>query len=265
MPHLSVAQARVDMTRSFRIGQQTIGRMIDWRRQSTRQLLPALIRPAEDGGLSVVLAVGFHRSRRDRDVPYVGFGSIGGTCPTVVPVEAGPLLRPGPAGIATDGCAGARTAGLVHPLTIGPVRDERVAISQGTLEVARPTTPAIRASYSCAGLDPNIDDVRVGRRECDGLHVGCVRFLGGREPESARANAAKRDKLCPVRTAVVGDEEERGLRAGVDGTGFCTAHREGLDEVSIQACRTPGPSAVIRAQYAASLRPGVSRLWVQRV
>jgi hypothetical protein len=23
--------------------------------------------------------------------------------------------------------------------------------------VARPTTPAIRASYSCAGLDPNID------------------------------------------------------------------------------------------------------------
>jgi hypothetical protein len=30
----------------------------------------------------------------DGDVPYVGFGSIGGTCPTVVPVEAGPLLRP---------------------------------------------------------------------------------------------------------------------------------------------------------------------------
>src|ERR687898_923175 len=171
--------------------------MIDWLRQSTRQLLPALIRPAEDGGLSVVLAVGFHRSRRDGDVPYVGFGSIGGTCPTVVPVEAGPLLRPGPAGIATDGCAGARAAGLVHPLAIRPVRDERVAISQGTLEVARPTTPAIRASYSCAGLDPNIDDVRVGRRECDGLHVGCVRFLGGREPESARADAAENLKFRP--------------------------------------------------------------------
>src|ERR671910_1957508 len=247
MPHLSVAQARVDVTRGFGIGQQSVGHMIDWLRQPTCQPLPALICPAEDGGLSVVLAVGFHRSRRDGDVPYVGFGRIGSTCPAVVSVEAGPLLRPGPAGIATDGCAGARAAGLVYPLAIGPVRDERVAISQGTLEVARPTTPAIRASYSCAGLDPNINDVRVGRRECDGLHVGCIRFLGGREPEAARANAAKRDKLCPVRTALVGYEEERGLRAGVDGTGFCTAHREGLDEVSIQACRTPEPSAVIRA------------------
>src|ERR671912_1261187 len=185
--------------------------MIDWLRQSTRQLLPALIRPAEDGGLSVVLAVGFHRSRRDGDVPYVGFGSIGGTCPTVVPVEAGPLLRPGPAGIATDGCAGARAAGLVYPLAIGPVRDERVAISQGTLEVARPTTPAIRASYSCASLDPNIDGSRVGRRECDGLHVGCVRFLGGREPEAARANAAGSFKFRPV-GAVVPRDKDKGRR-----------------------------------------------------
>src|SRR5918994_5617447 len=239
--------------------------MIDWLRQSTRQPLPALIRPAEDGGLSVVLAVGFHRSRRDRDVRYVGFGRIGSTCPAVVSVEAGPLLRPGPAGVATDGCAGARAASLVHPLAICPVSDEGVAISQGTSEVALPTTPAIRASYRCAGLDPNIDGGRVGRRECDGLHVGCVRFLGGREPESARADAAESFKFRPVGAVVPRDKDKGRLRAGVDGTGFRTAHREGLDEVSIQACRTPGPSAVIRAQYAASLRPGVSRLWVQRV
>src|SRR5918994_4927666 len=182
--------------------------MIDWLRQSTRQPLPALICPAEDGGLSVVLAVGFHRSRRDRDVPYVGFGRIGSTSPAVVSVEPGPLLRPGPAGIATDGCAGARAAGLVHPLAIGPVSDERVAISQGTLEVARPTTPAIRASYSCAGLDPNINDVRVGRRECDGLHVGCVRFLGGREPESARGDAAGSFQFRPVGAAVPRDKKK---------------------------------------------------------
>jgi len=140
-----------------------------------------------------------------------------------------------------------------------------VAVPQGTLEVTRPITPAIRASYRGACLDSDVYDVRVAWRKCYGLDVGCVRFLGGREPQAAGADATESVKLRPVCTAVPRDEDERRLRASIHGAGFRTANCEGLDDVPLESRRTPRPSAVIRAQYAASLRPGVDHLWVQRV
>src|SRR5574341_2333497 len=115
VPHFSVTQTCVEVSRRIGVGEKGVGHVVERLRQSASEFLPRCAASrAEDVSLSLAVVVRFHRAGREGDVPYLRAGGVGGDGPTVMPIQSGAGLTPRPAAIAAEGRACARAAALVH-------------------------------------------------------------------------------------------------------------------------------------------------------
>src|SRR5262245_30665577 len=123
--------------------------------------------------------------------------------------------------------------------------------------MALPGLAAIDTADHRAQLDPGQQQLWVGRRERDALHVGRERAtIGGREPPEG-ANTLKRLYFGPMRAAVTRNEQPRRLGPHVDQARLSLADRQRLDNPTAQAGWPPGRAAVVGAEHALALRAGV--------
>src|SRR5258708_37168751 len=146
MPHLAIGEPGIDVTRSHGVGEQRIRHVVEGLRQSARQCLPSCAPDrADDHCLSVVLAVGFPWTRRNRGIPHFWMLGIGGDCPAIMPVKTRLWLCPGGTGISTDGDARTGTAAFIDPVTMRDMKGEPVAIAQRPPAMPPPCVTATTA------------------------------------------------------------------------------------------------------------------------
>src|SRR6266566_1711076 len=200
MPHLTIAQPGIHVTRSRGVREQRVWHMVERLRQPTRQCLPwcASYRPY-DSSLSILFAVSFQRAGSNRSIPHFWMVRVSSNSPPVVPVKTLPRLRPGRTSIPADGNARAAAAAFIDPVSMRDMEGERVAIAQRPPAMPAPCLPAIEALHHCSSLDAHQDDLGVRGRERNRLHIGAKGFLRGREPEPARTNAPERGQFHPTR------------------------------------------------------------------
>src|SRR5215470_6446728 len=131
MPHLSIGEPGIHVTRSCGIGEQGIRHVVEGLRQPTRQWLPGCApNRADNSGLSIVLAVRFEWTGSNRGIPNFRTGRVGSHHPTIVPGKTVLWLFPGHARIPADRDTCSTTTTFIHPVAIGDMEGERVAITQ---------------------------------------------------------------------------------------------------------------------------------------